>query len=216
MTASNYFQDLANQDLSAIAEEKMGLTYISWAGAWAMLKAQHPSAHYTIHENAEGLNYHHDGRTAWVKVSVTIPDAASDVWDGTHTEYLPVMDNRNKSILLEDARFTSYAVNNTIQRSLTKAIARHGLGISVYINGSSEGLGITDDDTATPEVQPATLLTIPQMKSAIIEAGRGYPEVRNLIRSIKSDEGYGDSKLKELPANILQAVYDALQKAGYV
>jgi len=212
---NNYFSDLANQDLTSIAETKIDLTYISWAGAWAMLKAKYPSAFYTIHENAEGLNYHHDGRSAWVKVSVTIPDAATERWDGTHTEYLPVMDNRNKSILLEDARFTSFAVNNAIQRGLTKAIARHGLGISVYINGTSEGLGITEDDSA-PDVQPAALLTIPQMKEAIVSAGRGNPSAKALINSTKAEEGHGDDKVGTLPANVLQAVYDALQTAGYI
>ena len=45
-------------------------------------------------------------------------------------EYLPVMNNYNKSIALAD--ITSFAVNTSIQRSLTKAIARHGLGLYIY------------------------------------------------------------------------------------
>ena len=40
------------------------------------------------------------------------------------------MDFKNKSIPFE--RVTSYDVNKTIQRSLTKAIARHGLGLYIY------------------------------------------------------------------------------------
>ena len=40
------------------------------------------------------------------------------------------MDYRNKSILLED--ITSFDVNKSIQRSLTKALARHGLGLYIY------------------------------------------------------------------------------------
>lgn len=47
-----------------------------------------------------------------------------------HIEYLPVMDYRNKSISLEEV--TSFDVNKTIQRSLTKALARHGLGLYIY------------------------------------------------------------------------------------
>ena len=50
--------------------------------------------------------------------------------DQEHIEYLPVMDYRNNSILLD--KITSVDVNKTIQRSLTKAIARHGLGLYVY------------------------------------------------------------------------------------
>ena len=40
------------------------------------------------------------------------------------------MDFRNKSILLENV--TSFDVNKAIQRSLTKALARHGLGLYIY------------------------------------------------------------------------------------
>ena len=47
-----------------------------------------------------------------------------------HIEYLPVMDHRNKSIPL--ANVTSFDVNKAIQRSLTKAVARHGLGLYIY------------------------------------------------------------------------------------
>ena len=47
-----------------------------------------------------------------------------------HIEYLPVMDFKNKSISLDAV--TSFDVNKAIQRSLTKALARHGLGLYIY------------------------------------------------------------------------------------
>ena len=40
------------------------------------------------------------------------------------------MNNRNQSIPVNDV--TSTEVNKAIQRSLTKAIARHGLGLYIY------------------------------------------------------------------------------------
>lgn len=40
------------------------------------------------------------------------------------------MDYRNKSILLNNV--TSFDVNKAIQRSLTKALARHGFGLYIY------------------------------------------------------------------------------------
>jgi hypothetical protein len=40
------------------------------------------------------------------------------------------MDNRNQSIGVD--RVTSFDVNKAIQRSLTKAAARHGLGLYIY------------------------------------------------------------------------------------
>ena len=47
-----------------------------------------------------------------------------------HIEYLPVMDFKNKSIPSDN--ITSFDVNKAIQRSLTKACARHGLGLYIY------------------------------------------------------------------------------------
>lgn len=104
-------------------EQKNGLTYLSWAWAWAEVKKAYPTAFYTIYENANDLNYHTDGKTAWVKTGVTI--------EGLELiEYLPVMDFKNKSIPIE--QLTSFDVNKAIQRSLTKACARHGLGLYIY------------------------------------------------------------------------------------
>ena len=114
----NYFQELYDVNVNDKTEKKNGLTYLSWAFAWAEIKKRHPMAFYTIYENADGWNYFTDGKTAWVKTGVTI--------DGLeHIEYLPVMDYKNQSIPAD--KLTSFDVNKTIQRSLTKACARHGL-----------------------------------------------------------------------------------------
>ena len=104
-------------------EKKNGLTYLSWAWAWSKVKEHYPDAYYTIYENANGWNYHTDGRTCWVKTGVTINGIE-------HVEYLPVMDYRNASIPAD--KVTSFDVNKAIQRSLTKAVARHGLGLYIY------------------------------------------------------------------------------------
>jgi hypothetical protein len=104
-------------------EKKGNLTYLSWAWAWQMVKSHYPDASYTIYENPNGWNYFTDGRTCWVKTGVTIQGLE-------HIEYLPVMDARNQSIPLESVKSTD--VNKSIQRSLTKACARHGLGLYIY------------------------------------------------------------------------------------
>lgn len=119
----SYFSDLFAVDCTGKIEQKNGLNYLSWAWAWAEVKKRHPDAKYTIYENADGWNYFTDGRTCWVKTGVTINELE-------HIEYLPVMDYKNQSIPLE--RVTSFNVNTAIQRSLTKACARHGLGLYVY------------------------------------------------------------------------------------
>lgn len=119
----NYFAVLNGINVKDKAEKKNGLTYLSWAWAWGEVKKLHPDAVYTIYENKDGLFYHTDGRTCWVKTGVTVNGIE-------HIEYLPVMDHRNNSIPLE--KVTSFEVNKTIQRSLTKAVARHGLGLYIY------------------------------------------------------------------------------------
>lgn len=123
-------------------EKKNGLTYLAWAWAWQMVKENYPTAFYTIYENADGLNYHTDGRTCWVKTGVTIEGLE-------HIEYLPVMDYRNASILKD--KVTSMDVNKAIQRSLTKACARHGLGLYIYAgedlpSGEAEKMSADDED----------------------------------------------------------------------
>ena len=126
-------------------EKKNGLTYLSWAWAWGIAKTNFPDASYTIYENAQGWNYHTDGRTAWVKTGVTIAGQE-------HIEYLPVMDTRNRSIPVENV--TSFDVNKAIQRSLTKALARHGLGLYIY---AGEDLPDAADDEARAEVKKARM-----------------------------------------------------------
>lgn len=121
--SDNYFADLYAVNVADKIEKKNGLSYLSWAWAWAELKKRHPSANAKVYENADGWNYFTDGTTAWVKTGVTVNDIE-------HIEYLPVMDHRNKSIPL--VSITSFDVNKAIQRSMTKAIGRHGLGLSIY------------------------------------------------------------------------------------
>lgn len=129
------YETLSKINVNEHTEKKNGLTYLAWAWAWAEVKKHYPEADYTIYENNEGLFYHHDGRTAWVKTGVTIEGIE-------HIEYLPIMDYKNKSIPVD--MITSFDVNKAIQRSLTKAVARHGLGLYIYAgedlpDGEKEG-----------------------------------------------------------------------------
>lgn len=119
----NYFTELNSVDVSKYVEKKNGLTYLSWAWAWGEIKKRYPDANYKIYENQSGWNYFTDGHTGWVKTGVVVNGIE-------HIEYLPIMDYKNKSITAEN--ITSFDVNKAIQRSLTKAVARHGLGLYIY------------------------------------------------------------------------------------
>ena len=117
------FSTLNSVNCNEHTEKKNGLTYLSWAWAWAEVKKRYPLAFYTIYENPAGWNYFTDGKTCWVKTGMSI--------EGLELiEYLPVMDYKNASIPAD--KVTSFDVNKAIQRSLTKAAARHGLGLYIY------------------------------------------------------------------------------------
>lgn len=135
------FAVLSAIDCSKHVEQKGKLTYLSWAWAWQMVKENFPTAFYTIYENKDGLLYHTDGRTCWVKTGVTIEGIE-------HIEFLPVMDYNNNSIPV--SKVTSFDVNKAVQRSLTKACARHGLGLYIY---AGEDLPSNSDAQKPKDVQ---------------------------------------------------------------
>lgn len=139
-TNKSVFSTLNAVNCNEHTEKKNNLTYLSWAWAWAEVKKLYPNASYTIYENAQQWNYFTDGKTCWVKTGVTIEGLE-------HIEYLPVMDFRNNSIPSD--KVTSFDVNKAIQRSLTKACARHGLGLYIYA-----GEDLPEDEQPAP-AQPA-------------------------------------------------------------
>lgn len=149
------FETLNAVNCNEHTEKKNGLTYLAWAWAWGIVKKYYPEATYTIYENRDGLLYHTDGRTAWVKTGVTI--------EGIELiEYLPVMDYNNRSIPLE--RLTSFDVNKAIQRSLTKACARHGLGLYIY---AGEDLPEAENGKSKSKVDDPNLeLALQQVKES--------------------------------------------------
>lgn len=154
--SENYFAVLNAINVNDKTEKKNGLTYLSWAWAWGEIKKRYPDATYTIYENASGMNYHTDGRTCWVKTGVTVAGIE-------HIEYLPVMDHRNKSIPANAV--TSFDVNKAIQRSLTKACARHGLGLYIYAGEDlPEGDDAQPDSTQNPPIQGPRMATQEQIE----------------------------------------------------
>lgn len=179
MNNKSVFQTLFDVNVNEHVERKNNLAYLSWAFAWAEVKKRFPNANYRIYENANGWNYFTDGRTCWVKTGVTIEEIE-------HIEYLPVMDYKNKSISAEQV--TSFDVNKAIQRSLTKALARHGLGLYIY---AGEDL----PEIETERITPKEALVL---KKVIDERNDSQKIYARLL------EKYGARSLKEL--NPLQYV----------
>lgn len=138
------FKELNAINVNKMTEKKGNLTYLSWAYAWQETMKVCPDMTRTVYESATGNNYHTDGKTAWVKVGITIGGQE-------HIDYLPIMDARNAALPIE--KVTSFDVNKAIQRSTTKAIGLHGLGLYIYA-----GEDMPDEEkTAKAPSEPAII-----------------------------------------------------------
>ncbi len=138
--SKNYYKELSELPIKRLVEKKGGLDYLSWSNAWDMLKKVYPNAQRKVYEcESTGLNYFTDGNSAYVKVGIMVNDIE-------HIDYLPVMDFRNKSIPM--AKMSSFDVSKTIQRATAKAIAMHGLGLSLW-TGEDVPSKTTEDNVMT-------------------------------------------------------------------
>lgn len=146
-TTTNIYENLSKINVDSKLKQKMGLSYLSWAAAWDLLKKNYPDAELKIYtrttktttvkeitddgvtttiteDNGEQeIPYFTDGNTCFVKVGVTIQGIE-------YFEIYPIMDYSNKAIKLRNVTFVD--VNKAIQRAFVKCVARHGLGLYVY------------------------------------------------------------------------------------
>ena len=144
VTKKAVYETLSSIDVSANVEKKGNIKYLSWAVAWHLLKENYPNAQRKVYECQEtGFNYFTDGKSAWVKVGIIVDDIE-------HIDYLPVMDFRSNAIPID--KVNQFEVNKTIQRSTAKAIAMHGLGLSLWF-GEDTAVGGADMSSKT---QPKT------------------------------------------------------------
>jgi hypothetical protein len=127
---------LLKKNVNDHVEKKNGLSYLSWAWAWAEALKADPKATFKV-EMFDGKCYMEINGTAMVFVTVTM-------FDKPMTCQLPVMDSGNKAIPLKGYTAVSkygkeyrvecdaFAVNTAIMRCMTKALALHGLGMYLY------------------------------------------------------------------------------------
>lgn len=137
--------DLLKINVNEHTEKKGGLTYLSWAWAWAEVLKIDSAATWVVHQYGPDGSQQPCmwiGDTAMVHTSVTI--------NGVRREcMLPVMDNKNNAVKSPDAR----KVSDAIMRCMTKAIAMHGLGLYIYA-----GEDLPEDADPEPKKMPAHML----------------------------------------------------------
>lgn len=191
-------QELLKINVNEHTEKKNGLTYLSWAWAWAEILKADPQANYEVvmFDNPDNPNqtlpYQEIGGSCMVWVKVT-------VFAKTVTVQLPVLDYRNKCITNPNA----FEINTSIMRCLTKGIALHGLGLYIY---AGEDLPMD----AAPEpvtVQPVTLEGAP-IGEVAIDAGNedanaqlfadSMIQYTSLIKDVKGLNSYWKSNQLQL------------------
>lgn len=117
---ANYFQVLSAVDVTPFLFKKGEFNYLPWADAVRELLVRYPESTFeVVHYN--GLPFLPCPIGYMVEVAVTVCGI-------TRKSLLPVMDDNHISILQP----TSFDINTSLQRCTVKAIALHGLGLSVY------------------------------------------------------------------------------------
>ena len=166
------YSTLSQTSVREKIERKGNLDYLSWANAWHMLKTAYPNAQRKVYEHDHtGFNYFTDGRTAYVKVGIIVNDLE-------HIDYLPVMDFRNNALPID--KVTATDVNKTIQRSTAKAIAMHGLGLSLW---TGEDVPVIVDVAQAPQ------------ESSLIELTKGSDNWEKVAQYITLNKQIGLDKI---------------------
>ncbi len=135
------FSELYAINVNEKTEQKNGLTYLSWAYAWAEFKKHCPDATYEI-VKFDGAPYFYDENLGYMCYTRVTANGQ------THEMWLPVMDAKNKAMKARPYTYmtkeygkmvektvqpaTMFDVNKTIMRCLTKNLAMFGLGLYIY------------------------------------------------------------------------------------
>jgi hypothetical protein len=153
ISASEIWNVLSAINCSEHAQEKNGLTFLSWAWAWGILMSKYPQA---LHTTLEDTHQPDGTMTVWCQVRID---------HLVHTMWLPVMDYRNKAIPHPDAR----AISDSRMRCMTKCLALFGLGHYIY---AGEDVPSADKVVEAPVQQPPVQVTEP-----VVSDGFNIPDL---------------------------------------
>lgn len=167
---------LLKTNVNGHVEKKNGLSYLSWAWAWAEALKADPKATFKVEMFGDKCYMEING-TAMVWVTVTM-------FDKPMSCQLPVMDFRNKAIPNPDA----FAVNTAIMRCMTKALSLHGLGLYIYAGED------------VPE-EPKKIITTPNQGAQDNVSEQDMEELRDLADLLNEMVIGEPSAAKELVAN---------------
>ena len=214
------FKRLSQINVDDFVETKMGLKYLSWAKALAILKSTYPDAEYKIYTRKMTINetkttsdggitntvttsyetevpYFTDGKTCFVKVGVIINGREE-------TEIFPVMDLKNNSVSYSVVK--SVDVNKALQRAFVKACARHGLGINIYMGEEfkEEMFEEKKPDPITEEVKRlVSIKVVPNKFKNATEFNNVKQEVCDILSKDKWPDNVNSKSIYEAVSKVL-------------
>jgi hypothetical protein len=163
MSDTNTFRSLFQIDVTKYVEMKGQFSYLSWPFAVAQLRLADPTAYWEV-RRFDGLPYLSTELGFFVEVAVTVQGV-------TLSQIHPVLDHKNRPMLAP----TPFDINTSLQRALVKAIALHGLGLSIYagedlpdLQDTSEGGEPPTPPAVTAPVKrpaPSKVTTMPRATS---------------------------------------------------
>lgn len=194
------FQILNEYDISEHLKKKDKIIYLPWSKAWMILKTLFPDSKVEVMENAcfdsdDVIRYFTDGKTAWVKVAITIKGH-------TETESLAIMDFRNKSIPVEN--ITSADVEKSIKRCMVKCAALHGLGLSLWTGEELSSAAREKRENDLDGVKQDILVVV----NGKLEAGVPKEQIYKVIESIAGTKN--PNAIKDIPT--AQKVAEQIKK----
>lgn len=170
MAEENVFEHFSKMDVSDHVEKKMGLSYLSWAWAWTIIKSYDYDAKREYTKFDELMNGQCTGRTVdYMKTDTgTYVECTLTIKGHSETETLFVMDYENKAVINPDQA----QINKAKQRCFVKAAALFGLGLNLY---AGEDLPVVNDDKSQQHIernnqarkQPATKAQQPKKADAL-------------------------------------------------
>jgi hypothetical protein len=153
------FEKLNTKNMRPHVKSLQGASYIPWADQLGELLKTFPDSTFEVHENEVGDPFTVSSMGIMVKVSVTIEGL-------TRTINYPVLNNANKSMKIDAYTYqvmdykqgkptgrmidkhvnaaTTFDINTSIMRALTKCIALFGQGLYIYRDELMPDVAVVD------------------------------------------------------------------------
>ena len=162
-------EKLLSLDVSAYTSKKNNLTYLSWANAWKEFIKVYPNAKYEIKKDENNQCWFGNSEVGYmVYTTVTVGELTHEMW-------LPVIDFRNKTML----KPTTFDINKSVMRCLTKNLAMFGLGLYIY---AGEDLPEAPEEPKA-EVKPLAQSKIKALYTLASKKGYDNEGVKKIIKS---------------------------------